>query len=57
MRLGEYSDDEIIEEIKHRGIKIEVPIAYRRLFSTNEITSAVISKVIIGGVTFDIAHK
>ena len=57
MRLGEYSDDEIIEEIKHRGIKIEVPIAYRPLFSTNEITSAVISKVIIGGVTFDIAHK
>lgn len=41
MRLSEYSDDELIEELKHRGISIKVE-------GFNP------TKVKIGGVVFDL---
>lgn len=40
MQLTEYSDDELLQEVKHRGFEIKVNLYYQ------EIT--------IGGVTFDL---
>lgn len=42
MKLSEYSDDELIEELKHRGIKIDVP---------GYVTPDIVR---IGGVVFDL---
>lgn len=47
MRLSEYSDDELIEEIKHRGIKIEFAQGHLHYLQR-------ISKIKIGGVVFDL---
>jgi len=51
MNLAEYPDEDLIEEIKHRGIKIEVrlkPVSNLNEFVANK------KQVLIGGVTFDI---
>ena len=50
MKLSEYSDDEIIEEIKHKGIKIEVTMIDNRPWGVIQFPK----NVKIGGVTFDI---
>jgi len=47
MKLSEYSDEDLIEEIRHRGIKIQVMWHYKN----NELSA---EKVKIGGVSFDI---
>lgn len=47
MRLSEYSDDELIEELKHRGIKIKV-----ECFKSADDHFA--ETVIIGGVVFEL---
>jgi len=47
MKLSEYDDEDLIEEIKRRGIKIEVMWHYKN----NELSA---EKVKIGGVAFDI---
>lgn len=46
MRLSEYSDDELIEELKHRGIKIE-PVQWY-------IPNVKNPQIKIGGVVFDL---
>ena len=46
MKLAEYSDEDLIEEIRHRGIKIEVHVHF--------FDSKSVMQVLIGGVAFDI---
>lgn len=46
MKLSEYDDEELIEEIKHRGIKIEVMGFI--------IPPSVVTGIKIGDVKFDI---
>lgn len=46
MKLSEYSDDELLEEVKHRGFKIEVP--------TNIYYPHNAEKIIIGGIVFEL---
>ena len=45
--LSEYSDDELIEEVKHRGLKIEIKWV-------SDYPRPPKQAVIIGGVTFDV---
>lgn len=47
MRLSEYSDDDLLEEVKHRGFEIKVMWHYRN----NELCA---EKISIGGVKFDL---
>lgn len=50
MKLSEYSDDELIEEIKHRGIKIG--LLWRGSFKSPTLLEPV--QVKIGGVVFEL---
>jgi len=57
MKLSEYSDEDLIEEIRHRGIKIEVPIMELRIIqlpSNIQMPELIAKQVKIGGVAFDI---
>ena len=53
MSLGEYSDDELLEEVKHRGFNIELVDLY--IGSKKAKERYVAGKIKIGGVTFDIS--
>jgi len=57
MKISEIPDEELINEIKHRGLKIEVPIMELRIIKLGQgIQMPEISakQVKIGGVAFDI---
>ena len=41
MRLSEYSDDEIIEEMKHRGLQIKESRVGRFYFWTKEMDALI----------------
>lgn len=50
MRLSEYSDDELIEEIKHRGLTIDIKPKLKVGYNYYGEQP----KVVIGGVVFDL---
>lgn len=66
MKLSEYSDDELVDELKHREIKIEIPgnadaeefdIDDRpHCYECGTICSS-IEKIKIGGVVFDLNKR
>ena len=53
MKLSEYSDDELIEAVKHRGIKIEIDYEIKQDDSLSYY-GIINEKVKIGGVVFDL---
>lgn len=48
MRLSEYSNDELIEELKHRGIKIEAHLEPLGKWAMG------LKEVKIGGIVFEL---
>lgn len=55
--MKQYSDEDLINEIKHRGLKIEVPEIETKLIKCGKwamCVNAKATKVLIGGVAFDI---
>lgn len=58
MRISEYSDEDLLEEVKHRGMKIEIwdnvlckPIHAGYFLDEQDFKELQIK---IGGVTFDV---
>ena len=59
MKLSEYDDETLLEEVKKRGFKIEVPIEYHYHDSGDGEgfqTQAFVKAIKIGGVRFDITN-
>lgn len=57
MKLADYSDEDLIAEIGHRGLKIEVPIMELRILKLGQgiqMPEIIAKRVTIGGVPFDI---
>lgn len=57
MKLSEYSDKDLINEIKHRKLKIEVPIMELRILKLSQgiqMPQIIAKQVKIGGVAFDL---
>jgi len=50
--LSEYSDEDLLKEIKHRGLKIEVQDFY--VGRVNDGVRYLAGKIKIGGMLFDI---
>ena len=49
MTISQYSDDELLEEVKHRGFKIKPQWHYKN----NELCC---EKITIGGITFELRN-
>lgn len=57
MRLSEYDDDDLLEEVKHRGFKIEVTCRLHEARSIEELFERKrVHELKIGGMTFDISN-
>lgn len=57
MSISRYSDDELLEEVKHRGFKIELKkeVQITTLADGNKLWS-IGTQVIIGGIIFELSN-